>query len=52
MVFPSFPTKLGRCYPNVCTAETGSQLLTATPYYGKVGMNQTCQINLTYTGVQ
>jgi hypothetical protein len=25
-------TKLGRCHPNVCTAETGSQLLTATSY--------------------
>jgi hypothetical protein len=32
MVFPSFPTKLCRCHPNVCTAKTGSQLLTATPY--------------------
>jgi hypothetical protein len=32
MVFPSFPTKLGRCYPDVCTAETGCQLLTATSY--------------------
>jgi hypothetical protein len=30
--FSSFTTKLGRCHPNVCTAETGSQLLTATSY--------------------
>ena len=28
-------TKLGRCHPNVCTAETGSQLLTATSYKAK-----------------
>jgi hypothetical protein len=25
-------TKLGTCHPNICTAETGSQLLTATSY--------------------
>jgi hypothetical protein len=30
--FSSLTTKLGRCHPNVCTAETGSQLLTATSY--------------------
>jgi hypothetical protein len=30
--FLSLTTKLGRCHPNVCTAETGSQLLTATSY--------------------
>jgi hypothetical protein len=30
--FLSFTTKLGRCHPNVCTTETGSQLLTATSY--------------------
>jgi hypothetical protein len=28
--FSSLTTKLGRWHPNVCTAETGSQLLTAT----------------------
>jgi hypothetical protein len=31
--FSSLTTKLGRCHPNVCTAETGSQLLTATSYW-------------------
>jgi hypothetical protein len=30
--FSSLTTRLGRCDPNVCTAETGSQLLTATSY--------------------
>jgi hypothetical protein len=30
--FSSYTIKLGRCHPNVCTAETGSQLLTATSY--------------------
>jgi hypothetical protein len=30
--FSSLTTKLGTCHPNVCTAETGSQLLTATSY--------------------
>jgi hypothetical protein len=30
--FSSLTTKLGRCHPNVCTAESGSQLLTATSY--------------------
>jgi hypothetical protein len=30
--FSSLTTKLGRCHPNVCTDETGSQLLTATSY--------------------
>jgi hypothetical protein len=30
--FSSLTTKLGRCHPNVCTAETRSQLLTATSY--------------------
>jgi hypothetical protein len=33
--FSSLTTKLGRCHPNVCTAETGSQLLTATSYRGE-----------------
>jgi hypothetical protein len=32
--FSSLTTKLGRCHPNVCTAETGSQLLTVTSYLG------------------
>jgi hypothetical protein len=30
--FSSLTTKLGTCHPNVCTAENGSQLLTATSY--------------------
>jgi hypothetical protein len=30
----SLTTKMGRCHPNVCTAETGSQLLTATATTG------------------
>jgi hypothetical protein len=30
--FSSLTTRLGRCHPNICTAETGSQLLTATSY--------------------
>jgi hypothetical protein len=33
--FLSLTTKLGRCHPNVCTAETGGQLLTAF-YYSKI----------------
>jgi hypothetical protein len=37
--FSSLTTKLGRCHPNVCTAETGSQLLTATSYT-KIGTIQ------------
>jgi hypothetical protein len=36
------PTKMGKCHPNVCTAETGSQLLTATAYsYSQVYVNAT-----------
>jgi hypothetical protein len=30
--FSSLTTKLGRCQPYICTAETGSELLTATSY--------------------
>jgi hypothetical protein len=34
--FSSLTTKLGTCRPNVCTAETGSQLLTATSLDGDI----------------
>jgi hypothetical protein len=40
-------TKLGRCHSNVCTAETGSQLLTATSYSKQLAL--TCSERQTRT---